>query len=31
MTELLILGGVFAVVYCITKFVLKSGGIAGGC
>jgi hypothetical protein len=31
MTDLLILGGIFAAVFFITRFVLKSGGVVGGC
>ena len=31
MTDLLILAGIFALVFFVTKFVLKSGGVVGGC
>jgi len=31
MHELLILAGVFAAVFFVTRFVLKSGGVVGGC
>ena len=31
MTDVLILGGIFVVVFFATRFVLKSGGAVGGC
>jgi hypothetical protein len=31
MSDLLILAGIFALVFFVTRYVLKSGGIAGGC
>jgi hypothetical protein len=31
MSDLLILAGIFTLAFFVTRFVLKSGGIAGGC